>query len=178
MSPKPWNDFFIHNLGTFLAHGAACTSDGWTLTVSACIASHSWGDWILWARSLVASWGLIDKTNVENVIWQTKKWTNNTPICQKHFAQLNRTAVLLEILSLYVCGQEETDWKPCFFVVEMSHPSGSLLSWSQKLLMLSQSVSLFRGLVALSTETHTTEVYSAYYGHFLFSTNENCQMTS
>lgn len=38
-----------------------CSFDGRSLTVSACIASDSWGDWILWARSLVASWGLINK---------------------------------------------------------------------------------------------------------------------
>lgn len=32
------------------------------------------------------------------------------------------------------------------------YPSGSLLSWSQNPLMLSQSLSLFKGLVALSVE--------------------------
>lgn len=46
---------------------------------------------------------------------------------------------------------------------ELSHPSGSLLSWSQKLSMLSQSVSLFRGLVALSGKARSTEtLYSKF----------------
>lgn len=38
----------------------------------------------------------------------------------------------------------------CKQTAASSHPSSSLLSWSQKAWMLLQSVSLFRGLVALS----------------------------
>lgn len=47
--------------------------DRWSLTVSACIASHSWGDWILWARSLVASWGLVNKNKTLNYTLSTHK---------------------------------------------------------------------------------------------------------
>lgn len=67
-SPKPWNNLITYNLGAPVA-----VYYGSSLTVRACLASHSWGDWILWARSLVASWGLIDKRNSNSRFWHREK---------------------------------------------------------------------------------------------------------
>lgn len=70
-SPKPWNDSLV-TLVRLRQRERLWSFDGQLLTVSACMASHSCGDWILWARSLVASWGLIDKTNADRAFTKNK----------------------------------------------------------------------------------------------------------
>lgn len=100
MSPKPWNIFFFYLLiisVRFWHHVHLWSSDGRSLTVSACMASHSWGDWILWAKSLVASWGLIDKTNLDSFL-TTKKGEKNKQYSNT-IAQTNPAALLENLIS-------------------------------------------------------------------------------
>lgn len=94
------------------------------LTVRACRASHSCGEWILCTSRVTAIWGL-EKKKDKRYIYLAQPARQIGPISKRY-------------------------------------PSSSLLIWSQKPMMYSQSSCLFVGWVALSdTETHEWLIYAA-----------------
>lgn len=136
-------------------------------TVNACIASHSWGDWILWANSLTDICGL-----------KNMKERNNQAQSQQQ--QQSRVWVTTGFITSSMCWPQ---WRHTWATLQGAwfnvtaeigfigwmwpYPSSSLLIWSQNPIIYSQSSRLLDGLLALSEkEKHVREYESVVIRRF------------
>lgn len=119
-------------------------------TVNACIASHSWGDWILWTSSLTDICGL--KNMTERNYPNTNSRTNAilSLVYNRLYNKLNASATTRTHMSNIRCGWFNVMGETGLIETMWAYPSSSLLTWSQNAIIYSQSSCLLEGFVALS----------------------------
>lgn len=125
-------------------------NDGTLHTVNACIASHSWGDWILWTNSLTDICGLKNMTERN---YPNKNSRTNTIQClgyNRLYNKLNAFTTTRKHMSNIRCWWFNIMGETRLIETMWPYPSSSLLTWSQNAIIYSQSSCLLEGLVALS----------------------------